>query len=74
MDEKEVNLWFEELVNEKSNIALASVLGSKVDFSRLRDITARLYEYDPDTYAINVSGSDAELWHSVRDFLKQYEP
>lgn len=65
-------LLFEQLINEKSSIVLDSLLGKKLDFTKLRTIACQLHDYDPEQYAFSIDGTDAELWQSVREVLSKF--
>ena len=64
-------LLIEELLKERSNLTLASLCEGKLDLKKTRDITTKLYKYDPKAYPFNIYGTDSELWLSVKDFFDQ---
>lgn len=61
----------EKLLEERRTLTLASLCGTKLDLTKTREIATQLNAYDPETYTFNISGSDAELWLSVKDFFNQ---
>ena len=73
MDNQKIKpyLLIEKLLEERRALTLASLCGSKLDLTKAREIATQLNAYDPETYPFDISGSDVELWLSVKDFFNQ---
>lgn len=65
--EQHYSLYFEDLLKERDNISMNSLLGMPTDFTRLREVASHFEE-------INTTGTDEELWESVLAYIKPYLP
>ena len=74
MSDIKPSMLVEELLKERREVTLNILLNSNADFNRLREKAKQMNDYDSDEYGFNVSGTDAELWESVNDYFKKYEP
>lgn len=60
---------FQELMQEKNKIVSKSLLGEKLDFTRLREIAVDFAESND--VDLKTDGTDEELWKSVTGYLRK---
>lgn len=64
----------EKLLNEKTKIEMAALIGKEIDYSALREAAKSLNEVSSELFPFNVEGNDAELMLSVVEVEKKFRP
>lgn len=65
--EQHCSLYFQDLLKERDNIMMSSLLGTPNDFTKLREIASHFE-------GIDTTGTDEKLWESILAFIKPYLP
>lgn len=65
-----MNDLFEQILEEKDRIILASLLGGSQDYSKLRELCGQMNAVSDTEFAVD--GSEKELWRSVLEFYRQF--